>query len=93
MHKTVVCRYDVRGTELARISCVLIANQNRAIIMVVLAFALRDKDTCVGQLFQYKRTIFSLPQNAENLCVREKTRNLKDDEHRTPTVKSEKTCT
>ena len=26
--KSVVCRYDVRETEQARISCVLIANQN-----------------------------------------------------------------
>ena len=28
--KSIVCRYDVRETEQARISCVLIANQNRA---------------------------------------------------------------
>ena len=28
--KYIVCRYDVRETEQARISCVLIANQNRA---------------------------------------------------------------
>ena len=28
--KSIVCRYDVRETEQARISCVLTANQNRA---------------------------------------------------------------
>ena len=28
--KSMVCRYDVRETEQAGISCVLIANQNRA---------------------------------------------------------------
>ena len=28
--KYIVCKYDVRETEQARISCVLIANQNRA---------------------------------------------------------------
>ena len=28
--KSIVCRYDIRETEQARISCVLIANQNRA---------------------------------------------------------------
>ena len=28
--KSIVCRYDVREREQARISCVLIANQNRA---------------------------------------------------------------
>ena len=28
--KSIVCRYDVRETEQARISSVLIANQNRA---------------------------------------------------------------
>ena len=30
IYKTSVCRYDVRKTEQARISCMLIANQNRA---------------------------------------------------------------
>ena len=69
MHKTIVCRYDVNSTyiksivcmydvrekEQARISCVLIANQNRAgdtklciiiIIITILVCVMPDNFNC-----------------------------------------------
>ena len=46
--KSIVCRYDVRETEQARISCMLIANQNRVSCIIILVSTVHHSHALIG---------------------------------------------